>query len=89
MLGKIRELHTKSRNHYGSPKIYRGLRQSGETCNHKRVERLMRENGIAAKRVKKFKVTTNSDHCEPVADNLLDRQFKVGEPDQVWVSEIV
>jgi putative transposase len=88
LLDKIRQLHTKSRNHYGSPKIYQSLRQSGETCNHKRVERLMRENGIAAKRVKKFKLTTNSDHLEPVADNLLDRQFKVDEPDKVWVSDI-
>lgn len=88
LLCKIRQLHTRSRNHYGSPKIYRSLRQSGEACNHKRVERLMRENGLAAKRVKKFKVTTNSDHLEPVADNLLDRQFKVGEPNKVWVSDI-
>lgn len=88
MLDKIRILHQESRNHYGSPKIYRSLRQSGESCNHKRVERLMRKNGLAAKRVKKFKLTTNSDHLEPVADNLLDRQFKVEQPDKVWVSDI-
>jgi putative transposase len=88
LLGKIRELHKQSRNHYGSPKIYRSLRQSGEICNHKRVERLMRCNGIAAKRVKKFKLTTNSRHSEPVAENLLDRQFKVTQPDKVWVSDI-
>ena len=88
LLGKIRQLHTRSRNHYGSPKIYRSLRQSGEVCNHKRIERLMRENGILARRVKKFKVTTNSNHREPVAENLLDRQFTVCQPDKVWVSDI-
>jgi putative transposase len=88
LLDKIRQLHTRSRNHYGSPKIYRGLRQSGERCNHKRVERLMRENGIAARRVKKFKVTTDSRHSEPIAENLLDRRFTVCQPDKVWVSDI-
>jgi putative transposase len=88
LLGKIRQLHSQSRQNYGSPKIYRGLRQLGEGCNHKRIERLMRENGILAKRVKKFKVTTNSRHSEAVAENLLDRQFKVGQPDKVWVSDI-
>jgi transposase InsO family protein len=87
-LGKIKALHKESRNPYGSPKIYRKLRQSGEGCNHKRVERLMRENEIRAKRVKKFKATTDSRHNEPVAENLLDRGFKVSEPDKVWVSDI-
>jgi transposase InsO family protein len=48
----------------------------------------MRVNGIRAKRVKKFKLTTNSRHSEPVADNLLDRAFKASEPDKAWVSDI-
>ena len=88
LLGKIRALHSDSRQNYGSPKIYRRLRQQGEACNHKRVERLMQEKGIRARRVKKFKVTTNSRHSQPVADNLLARCFKVSEPDKAWVSDI-
>jgi putative transposase len=88
LLGKIRALHLESRSNYGSPKIYRRLRQDEQKCNHKRVERLMRENEIRAKRVKKFKATTDSRHSEPVADNILDRGFKVGEPNRVWVSDI-
>jgi putative transposase len=87
-MGKIRAIHEQSRNNYGSPKVYRCLRRDGEECNHKRVERLMREGGIRAKRVKKFKVTTDSRHSQPVADNLLGRAFKVCEPDKVWVSDI-
>jgi transposase InsO family protein len=81
-------IHKESRNQYGSPKVYRHLRKLGEACNHKRVERLMREGGIRAKRVKKFKVTTNSRHSEPVAENVLDRAFTVSEPNKVWVSDI-
>lgn len=88
LVSKIRALHDKSRNNYGSPKIYRRLRQQGEKCNHKRVERLMRNNSIRAKRVKKFKLRTNSRHCEPIADNILDRAFKASEPNKVWVSDI-
>jgi putative transposase len=88
LVGKIRLIHGESRNNYGSPKVYRRLRQHGELCNHKRVERLMRENSIRAKRVKKFKLTTNSRHSEPVADNVLGRVFKASEPDKVWVSDV-
>lgn len=87
-MGKIRLIHRESRNNYGSPKVHRRLRQEGELCNHKRVERLMREKGIRAKRVKKFKATTNSRHSDPVADNVLARAFRVSEPNLVWVSDI-
>jgi transposase InsO family protein len=88
LLAMIRTIHKESRQNYGSPKVYRQLRHRGETCNHKRVERLMRKNLIRAKRVKKFKLTTNSQHGEPVAANILDRVFTVSEPDKVWVSDI-
>jgi putative transposase len=83
LLSRIEAIHKQSRSQYGSPKVHRRLRQQGEHCNHKRVERLMREKGIRARRVKKFKVTTNSRHNEPVAENVLDRAFKVSEPDKV------
>lgn len=88
LLTMIRIIHKQSRHNYGSPKVYRHLRKLGETCNHKRVERLMREEGIRAKRVKKFKVTTSSHHSQPVAENVLSRAFRVSEPDKVWVSDI-
>ena len=88
LLSMIQTIHKESRQNYGSPKVYRRLRQQGEACNHKRVERLMRDHSIKAKRVKKFKVTTDSRHNEPVAENVLDRGFNVNEPDKVWVSDI-
>lgn len=37
---------------------------------------------------KRFKITTNSDHQQPVFDNVLDRQFAVSQPDQVYASDI-
>jgi putative transposase len=86
--GQIKELHAQSRMTYGSPKVYRKLRQQGEVVNHKRVERLMREHGLRARRARKFKRTTHSRHHLPVAEKLLDRHFQVARPDAVWVSDI-
>jgi putative transposase len=48
----------------------------------------MRENQLKAKRNKKFKATTNSEHQQPVAENLLNREFRVSQADKVWVSDI-
>ena len=63
---------------YGSPKVYRQLRREGEACNHKRVERLMKEHQLKAKRARKFKATTNSQHTLPVAENLLAYSVRTG-----------
>jgi len=89
LLKEIIAIHGASRATYGSPKIHRRLRQQGERVNHKRVARLMRENAIRAKRVKKFRVvTTDSRHNLPVAENVLAREFTVARPNQVWTSDI-
>lgn len=88
LLTKIRAIHEESRQVYGSPKVYRQLRREGEACNHKRVERLMKEHQLKAKRARKFKATTNSQHTLPVAENLLNREFQPGAPDRAWVGDI-
>lgn len=88
LVEKIKAAHGASRSTYGSPKIYRQLRQQGEQVNHKRVARLMKEYGIRAKRVKKFTQTTDSQHSLPVAENVLGRDFRVACPDMVWTSDI-
>jgi transposase InsO family protein len=85
---KIKAAHRESRGIYGSPKVYRKLRRDGAMVNHKRVERLMKEAGIKAKRVKKSKRTTDSRHSLPVAGNVLAREFKATHPDEVWTSDI-
>jgi len=57
---RITAIHAENRGTYGSPKVYRRLRLDGERVNRKRVARLMKENAITAKRVRKFKRTTDS-----------------------------
>jgi len=85
---KIKEVHTQSDRNYGVPRVYKALRAQGYTCNHKRVERLMRLNDIRAKQSKRYKVTTRSNHAHSVAPNLLARNFKAERPNEKWVSDI-
>ena len=88
LLVLIREEHEKSRGTYGAPRIHAALKKRGEVCGLHRVERLMQEAGIRSKVRRKFKKTTDSNHPHPVAPNLLDQNFTVGGPNQVWVSDI-
>lgn len=72
---------------YGSPRIVLEFRARGFSASTSRVERLPRENGIRARHKRRFKVTTDSKHGLPVADNLLDRPFTPAAPNQVWTSD--
>ena len=84
----IRAAHERSRGSYGSPRVHQELRANGVRCGRKRVARLMKETGIRAKTSRRFRVTTNSNHAYPVAPNILNRQFTVEAPDQVWAGDI-
>jgi transposase InsO family protein len=88
LLAQIKTIHDQSRRTYGSPKLYQQLRRDVEQVNHKRVERLMRENGLRAKRVKKYRQRSDSRHSLPVAENVLERNFSVARPGEVWTTEI-
>lgn len=85
---KMKEIHEKKRRTYGSRKMTRELRRLGKLVNHKRVERMMKKEGIRSKLAKKFKATTNSKHDLPVAPNLLNRDFIAPRPNQKMVSDI-
>ena len=88
LLFYIRQIHAESKKTYGSPRMTAALKAKGIKCNHKRVERLMREHGIYAKTKKKFKVTTHSKHKRPIAKNLIKMDFTASEPNSVWTSDI-
>ena len=72
---KIKVIHTQSQGTYGSPRIYDALQEQGVAVSRKRVARLMAEAGITGEPLKPFKKTTDSDHDEPIAPNLLNRQI--------------
>jgi len=88
VLAHIKEQSRLSLGSYGRPRMTEELKEVGVDVGHRRVGRLMRENGIAVERTRKFKATTDSDHTFNIAPNLLDRDFKADQPNQKWAGDI-
>lgn len=88
LLAEIRAVHAEFKQRYGSPRIHKELQARGIDCNVNTVAKLMHDDGIRAKTARKFKVTTDSKHTRPVADNLLERQFNPSKPNEVWLADI-
>lgn len=85
---EIFDLFCMSRGSFGSRKITKRINeQHDEPVNHKRVERLMRENDLYSRTHKKYVCTTDSEHDQPVADNLLQRDFESDQPNKKMVSD--
>jgi putative transposase len=70
----VRASFDASKQRYGSPRIHEYLLEQEVRVSRKRVIRLMQEDGLKARARTRFKCTTRSDHDQPVAANLLDRQ---------------
>jgi transposase InsO family protein len=85
---EIRGLHQCSRETYGSPRIHADLHDRGIFLNRKRVARLMRINGIQARRKQRYKITTQRRETRPVAPNLLAQDFKAANVNQKWLADI-
>ena len=83
----VRASFEESTHRYGSPRIHEDLLEQHEHVSRKRVVRLMREDGLVARRRKRYKLTTMSDHDQPVAANLLDRRFEANAPNQRWLGD--
>ena len=89
LIQEIKSIHQARRGNYGSPRITEELQQKGHQCNHKRVERLMRQHGLKGRTCSKRKVkTTDSEHDQPVAPNLLRDRPAPQKPNEVWVADI-
>jgi transposase InsO family protein len=83
----VREAHECSRKTYGSPRVLAELAGKGEHVSRKRVIRLMQQEGLKARVRRRYKCTTMSEHNQPVAPNILDRQFEAERPNQRWVGD--
>ena len=87
---RIRELYAEYNGMAGSPMITADLRTESEfsKVSKNRVARHMQEMELKCRATRKFVVTTDSRHNEPVAPNILDRQFSPASPNTAWVSDI-
>ena len=88
LLAHIREQHRLSLNSYGRPRMTEELKELGLDVGHRRVGRLMRQNGISVIRTHKHKVTTDSNHKFNIVPNLLNRNFSADRSNQKWVVDI-
>ncbi len=85
---EIRAAHRQTRQVYGAEKLQHDLAEHGIRVGICRIKRIRRKLGIRCKQKRKFKVTTDSRHTLPVAENILGQQFKVTAPNKVWVTDI-
>ena len=88
LLAHIREQHRLSLQTYGRPRMTEELKELGLAVGHRRIGRLMKENGICIVRTRKHKVTTDSNHTFIIAPNLLDQDFSASGLNQKWAGDI-
>lgn len=89
LAANIRAVHAENRGVYGSPRIWKALKATGETVSRNTVAKVMRANGLRGKVKRKFTPrTTDSCHAHPIAPNVLDRQFAAASPNRKWAGDI-
>ncbi len=84
----IRDIFKDSFGSYGAPRIKEELSKKGYRVSRPRVARIMRANNLFARRKRRFKITTDSEHNYPVARNILNQNFTVFRKNPAWVSDI-
>ncbi len=88
LLDPIRRFFERSKQTYGSPRILRDLREAGFACGKHRAARLMRQAGLRAVVAPRFRLTTDSKHALPIAENRLARNFGASEANRKWAGDI-
>jgi len=85
---KITQLFHENLGTYGAPRLHKALLADDYKVSEKTVGRYMRQLGLRAIPEKPYTATTDSDHNDPIFDDLLQQDFEVEKPNQVWVSDI-
>jgi len=85
---RVAAIHAASKRSYGRNRIVRGLRQQGLQVGHERVRNSLRRQGLRPVYKRPYRVTTDSNHRKPIAENVLDRRFEGWRINQAWVADI-
>lgn len=89
LVAEMKTIHQdRDMKNYGSPRMRKELVARGHRVSENTVASLMRQHGLRASSARKFRVTTDSRHSLPVAENMLNREFSQAEPDRVWLADI-
>jgi transposase InsO family protein len=84
----VRRIHIATREAYGARKVWKALVAEGVACGRHRVARVRRENGIEARRRRRFKVTHYARRHKSTAPDRLRRQFQIERPNRCWVGDV-
>jgi putative transposase len=85
---EIKAAHKRTKQTYGAERLQCDLAENGVRVGICRIKRIRTKLGIRCKQKRKFKATTYSNHGLPVAENILNQQFQISEPNKVWLSDI-
>jgi len=85
---EIKAADQRTRQTYGPERLQYELAENGVRIGICRIKRIRKKLGIRCRQNRKFKATTYSRHKLPVAENVLNQQFKADKPNSVWVSDI-
>jgi putative transposase len=85
---EIKAAHKRTRQTYGPERLQHDMAKYGIKVGVCRIRRIRKKLGLRCKQKRKFRVTTDSKHKLPVAEDLLHRQFMVDKPNMAWVSDI-
>ncbi len=88
MLEWVKDIAESSKYTYGSRRMKTALNVLGYPVSRNKARKLMKEADVQARQQKKHKVTTNSNHKQPVFDNRLNREFDIAEPDRVYAADV-
>ena len=85
---EIKKIHQKSKGTYGAPRIHAELVEQGWHVGRKRVARLMRADGLRGVSRRKVPRTTQRQVEAQPAPDLVQRNFTVSHPNELWVADI-
>ena len=85
---EIRAAHKRTRQTYGPERLQRDLSDNGVIVGVHRIKRIRRKLGLRCRQKRRFKITTDSRHSLPVAENLLAQKFTASAPNQIWLTDI-
>jgi transposase InsO family protein len=85
---KVAAIHAESGRSYGRERIVRKLHKEGSPVGHERVRQSLQRQKLRPVYRRPYRVTTDSNHANPVAPNILDRRFTGWAINAAWVGDI-
>lgn len=83
LLAEVKAVYEASDETYGSPRVTSELKAKGIPCSKSRVARVMHKAQLFAVAGRKFKPqTTDSNHSEPISENVVNQDFSANEVGQ-------